>query len=147
LSAAPLSVRLRPSPALAALLVSGHLLALVALWVSLDGFALTLASAGVALSAVLSAGDAMKRRAGSPIELELKPDGRAAWRDRRGGWHDAELGGGGYVSLGLILVPLSGAGGQRKWIVVPADAADPEERRRLRVWLRWRSGDGAPAGE
>ena len=140
MSAALITVRLRPSPALAFLLVSSHLLALVALWASLDGLALTLTSTGVALSAALTAGDAMQRWAGSPTDLELRPGGGAAWRDRRGRWHEAMLARGSYVSVWLTLVPLSTMGRRRKWIVVMPDAAGAEERRRLRTWLRWGSG-------
>jgi hypothetical protein len=147
LSAAPISVHLRPSPALTFLLVSIHLLAFVALWVSLDGLALTLASFGVMLSAALTAGDAMQRWAGSPTELELRPAGGAAWRDKRGRWHEAELARGSYVSAWLTLVPLAGMGRRRKWIVVMPDAAGAEERRRLRTWLRWRAGKLGRADE
>ena len=147
MSAVTLTLRLRPSPFLALLLVLGHLLALFALVVSLDGLPLALASAGAMLSAALSAAEAMQLRRDSPIEIDLKSDGRASWRDRRGRWHDGELATGGYASPWLILVPLAGQGWRRKWIVVAADAASAEDRRRLRVWMRWRQGKTGPAVE
>lgn len=136
----PLSVRLRPSPVLAFLLVIGHLLGLLALAVSLDGIAFVLAAAGLVLSAIRTAGEALQRWADSAIELDLREGGRAAWRDRRGRWYETSLARGGYVSPRLIIVPLAGSGWRRKWIVIPPDAASRDDRRRLRAWLRWRPG-------
>ena len=147
MNTAPHSVRLGPSPALAAALIIGHLLGLLALAVSLDGIALMLASAGLALSAIRTAGEALQRWSDSASELELREGGRAAWRDRRGRWHETSIARGGYVSPWLIIVPLAGSAWRRNWIVIPADAASPDDRRRLRVWLRWRPGKNTPAGE
>ena len=147
MNSAPLSVCLRPSPVLAVLLIVGHLLGLLALAVSLDGFAFVLGAAGVALSAIVTAAEALQRRAESPLELELREDGRGAWRDRRGRWHETSLTSGAYVSQWLIIVALAGPGWRRKWIVVAPDAASGDDRRRLRVWLRWRPGKKAPDTE
>ena len=147
MSAAPLSLHLGPSRVLALLLVLVHLLALLALAVSLDGLPLVLASAGATLSAALTAAEAMQQRANSPTEIDLKSDGRAAWRNARGRWHEGELAKGGFASTWLILVPLSGPGWRRKWVVVGPDAASADDRRRLRVWLRWRHGRADPAAE
>ena len=147
MNSAPLSIRLRPSPILAFALIAGHLLGLLALAVSLDGLALALAAAGLVLSAIRTAGDAFQRWADSPVELELREGGRAAWRDRPGRWHQTSIAQGGFVSPWLIIVPLAGSRWRRKWIVLPPDAASHEDRRRLRVWLRWRPGKDAPADE
>ena len=140
----PLSVRLRPSPVLAFLLIIGHLLGILALAVSLDGFALVLAEAGLVLSAIWAAGEACQRWADSAFELDLREGGHAAWRDRRGQWHQTSVAGGGYVSPWLIIVPMAGSGWRRKWIVIAPDAASRDDRRRLRVWLRWRPGKNTP---
>ena len=140
----PSKLRLRPSPVLAFLLITGHLLALLALAVSLDGLALVLVAAGLVLSAIRTAGEAFQRWADSPFELDLREGGHAAWRDRRGRWHETSISGGGYVSPWLIVVPLAGSGRRRKWIVIPPDAASRDDRRRLRVWLRWRPGKNTP---
>jgi hypothetical protein len=138
------SVRLHPSPALAFLLLLGHLLGLLAIFVTLDGLALLLAAGGVAVSCGWAIGAVMLRSADSPIELQLKADGRAAWRDRSGRWHESASAGGAYVSPWLVLVALSGPDLRRKWVVVAGDSASAEERRQLRVWLRWQPGGGAP---
>jgi hypothetical protein len=147
LNSAPLSVRLRPSPVLAFLLIAGHALGLLALALSLDGLALALAAAGVMLSAVRTAGEALRIWPDSPSEMELREGGRAAWRDRTGRWHETTVAGGGYVSAWLIVVALAGSGRWRKWIVIAPDGASPDGRRRLRVWLRWRAGKNAPRPE
>jgi hypothetical protein len=147
LNSAPLSILLRPSPVLAFLLIIGHLLGALALAVSLDGFALALAVAGLVLSAIRTAGEAFKSWADSPFELEIREGGHAAWRDKGGRWHETSITSGGYVSPWLIIVPLAGSGWKRKWIVIPPDAASRDDRRRLRVWLRWRPGKNTPADE
>jgi hypothetical protein len=147
LNSAPLSVRLRPSPVLAILLIAGHLLGFLSLAVSLEGTALALAAAGVALSGFRTAGEALLRWADSPCEIELRGGGGAAWRDRHGRWHQTSVASGGYVSPWLIIVPLAGSGWRRKWIVVAPDAASRDDRRRLRAWLRWRHGKIAPDPE
>ena len=147
MNSAPLSVCLRPSPVLAVLLIVGHLLGLLALAVSLDGLALVLGAAGVVFSAIGTAAEALQRRADSAFELELREGGHGAWRDGRGRWRETSIAGGGYVSPWLIIVPLAGSGWRRKWIVIPPDAASRDDRRRLRVWLRWRPGKKAPDTE
>jgi len=140
LSQAPLSVHLGPSPVLAALIIVVHILAGFALSVSLEGPALALALAGVGFSALRAAGDALRRWPDSALAIELREDGRAAWRDRRERWHEAAIGGGGYASPWLIVVPLAAPGHGRKWIVVGPDAASDSDRRSLRSWLLWRRG-------
>ena len=147
MNSAPLSVCLRPSPVLAVLLIVGHLLGLLVLAVSLDGLALVLGAAGVVWSAIGTAAGALQRRADSAFELELRDGGRGAWLDGRGRWHETSLASGGYVSQWLIIVALAGPGWRRKWIVVAPDAASGDDRRRLRVWLRWRPGKNTPDTE
>ncbi len=98
-------------------------------------------------SAVWTVGEAFQRWADSPCELELRDDGDAAWRDRHGHWHQTSVASGGYVSPWLIVVPVAGSGWRRKWIVILPDAASRDDRRRLRVWLRWRPGKNTPDGE
>lgn len=147
MNSAPLAVRLRPSPVLAFLLIIGHLLGLLALAVSLDGLALVLTAAGVGLSAIRTTGEAFQWWADSPLELELRDDGRGAWRDRRGRRYESAIASGGYVSPWLIVVPLARSGWRQKWLVILPDAASPEDRRRVRVWLRWRPGKISPDGK
>ena len=145
--APPLSVRLRPSPVLASLLGIVHALALYAASVTLEAWPLGFAAAGLTLSALGTIGEALLRWRDSATRIELREDGRLAWQDRRGGWHESELADGGYVSPWLIIIPLAGSDHRRKWVVIVPDAASGEERRRLRAWLRWRRTTNTPGGE
>ena len=105
---------------------------------ALDGLPLFLAAAGVTLSGAYTIGQALQLYGRIPAEFRLGEDGSVAWRDRRGGWRDARLGPGVFVSTWLILLPLIDGAGRRTWIIVAADAAGKDDHRRLRVWLRWR---------
>jgi hypothetical protein len=143
----PLSARLRPSPVLASLLIIVHALALYAAGVTLEAWSLGFAVAGLTLSALGTIGDALLRWRDSVTGIELREDGRLAWQDRHGHWHETELADGGYVSPWLIIVPLVGSGHRHKWVVIAPDAASGEERRRLRAWLRWRRATNTPGDE
>jgi len=112
-------------------------LGIVAAWLSLSGGPLYLTAAGIAISGAASLAHAVHRSAAAAECLELHPDGRAAWRDRRGRWHDTRLGADQFVSDWLVVVCLARSMLRRKWIVVLPDSAASEQFRRLRVWLRW----------
>jgi hypothetical protein len=155
---------LQSSRILAALLALLHLFALFSAAVSLEGWPLVLVEAGVCLSALGAIGEALQRWPDSTLELELHEDGRAAWRDRRGVWHEGNLRNSNYVSSWLMIVALAfpaaspeartgphgpvslwsfarafGWPARRRLLVLLSDAAAPEDLRKLRVWLRWRA--------
>jgi len=200
---ATLRFPLQSSRILAVLLALLHFFALFSAAASLEGWPLVLVEAGVGLSAVGAIGEALQRWPDSALELELHEDGRAAWRDRRGIWHEGKLRNSSYVSSWLLIVALavpeatrercaseraqrtrrnapaslcSCAGtaaspatrercaseraqrtcrnalaylcsflgkaaspAPRRLLVLLSDAASPEDLRKLRVWLRWRS--------
>jgi hypothetical protein len=137
-----LRLDLKPSPRLAALLGAAHFLALAAAWASLSGWPLAAVVAGILVSAAASLAEALHRAGRAAVSVELHEDGRAAWQDSRGGWHEARLGGGHFVAAGLVVMGLNRKNG-RKWIVILPDSAPQEDLRRLRVWLRWRRAPGA----
>lgn len=136
---AALRIPLQSSPILAALLALLHALALLSAGVSLEGLPLAVAGAGVCLSAAGSLGEALRRWPRSALEMELRDDGGAAWRDRRGAWHEGKIAGPNYVSSWLLIAALASPGGHRRLLVLLPDAADPEDLRKLRLWLRWRA--------
>ena len=136
---AALRIPLQSSPTLASLLALLHILALFSATVSLEGWPLALAGAGVCLSAAGSIGDALRRWPRSALELELCDDGGAAWRDRRGAWHQGRIAGPSYVSSWLLIAPLSSPGERRRLLVLMPDSAEREDLRKLRLWLRWRA--------
>lgn len=145
---ATLRFPLQSSRILAVLLAFLHLFALFSAAVSLEGWPLILVEAGVCLSAVGAIGEALQRWPGSALELELHEDGSAAWRDRRGIWHEGKLCNSSYVSSWLLIVALAVPGAPRRPLVLLADAAAPEDLRKLRVWLRWRTvSQNTPDGQ
>jgi hypothetical protein len=135
---ATLKIDIRPSLILSSALSALHFLALAAAWVSLTGWAQYLVVSGVLLSGAATLGSVLQLLPAAVMSLELHADGRASWRDRRGGWHQGGLGGGHYVSWVLVVVGLRPAERRIRRLVLAADSAPPEDMRRLRVWLRWR---------
>ncbi len=77
------------------------------------------------------------------VSLELRADGHASWRDRNGEWHEGRLGADHFVSTALVVMGLDQIERGRKWVVLMADSASPEELRRLRIRLRWSDEAGS----
>lgn len=95
----------------------------------------------IALSLVyFMARDAALHASRSIVALELGEQGEIACQTRNGAWLHCELLGSSYVSPGMTVVNLRprGWGGYRRVILVP-DNVDPDDFRRVRAWLRWRS--------
>ena len=137
-----LTLEPRPSPILLGVGGSAHILAGVAvvvsglaLWIKVSlivGIALALGRFGWRY------GD--RRGRGFIARVELL-DG--AWRLETGDGmsHRAGLTSG-YAHPGIVILNFRLAGGGRRSLALPSDAAEPEALRRLRVWLRTRrSGD------
>lgn len=87
--------------------------------------------------------DAALHAAHSIVALELREDGAIACQTRRGEWLDCDLLGSSYVSPHMTIVNLRPRGSwrMRRVILVP-DNIDPRDFRRLRMWLRWKNGEG-----
>jgi hypothetical protein len=139
-----LRVELRPSSRLAGVLALAHLGAFAAAVISLHGWSLALVAAGILLSAAVTLASALHASASTACGLDLRGDGRCAWRDRGGRWHDAEDGRRHFVSPWLIVVSLRTKPRRSKWIAVLPDSSDSESLRRLRVWLHG-ARDQAPS--
>jgi len=132
-----LRVELRHSFQLAGLLSVAHVLALGSAWISLAGWPLYLVIAGVSISAASCFTETFHRSTDTVTALELHAEGRAAWRDRDGNWHECRLRRDNFVSVPLIVIGLAQSKPNRRWIVLLPDSAPADELRRLRVWLRW----------
>ena len=144
-AAETLRIDLKPSRRLACLLGFFHAVAIVSACISLSGWAQYLVAGGVLLSAVGCLAQALLRVPAAAVSLELRPDGSASWRDRRGAWREGRLEGGQLVWPALIILGLRQSRPSRKWIVLMPDSARADELRRLRVWLRWQPEPG-PVG-
>jgi hypothetical protein len=144
-----IAVALRPSAIVSAALVGSHAAALGALLASgLPGWVVACAAAGLGLSLWRAMWrHALLRAPRSVVRLQLRDDGtvNAEFRDgssRLAGVHPAS------TVLGFLTVALLSEPG-RRWatpVVIAGDSADPDDLRRLRVWLRFRAGFSAEAG-
>ena len=132
-----LRVEIRRSFQLAGLLSLAHVLALVAAWISLAGWPLYLVIAGILVSAAYFFTGNFHRSAGAATAFELHTEGRAAWRDRDGNWHECRPRRDSFVSVPLIVMGVDQSEQNRQWIVLLSDSAPADELRRLRVRLRW----------
>ena len=112
--------------------------ALACAWISLPQLAFLLLAAGILLAWAWHVARALQWGKSVPRTLELNAKGGARCRDGTGQWQEAEILPGSYVSGWLIVVILGAGGRRRRSLVLLPDAAEAEELRRLRVWLRWR---------
>jgi hypothetical protein len=139
---ATLKIDIQPSLILAGVLGAVHILALAAAWLSLAGWAAHVVASGVLFSGAASLAKVLQLIPAAVVSLVLHADGRAAWRDRGGVWHEGRYGGEHYVSPALVVVQLRPSERRVRRLVLASDSAPAEDLRRLRVWLRWR-GDTA----
>ena len=133
-----LRVSLKPSFRLALCLTLVSAAGIACAWVSLPLTAFVPLALGIALAWAVHAAAALQFGARAARALELDAQGEARIQDGRGAWRAARLLPGGYVSSWLVVLALE-ANGSRRSLVLLGDAAEREELRRLRVWLRWRS--------
>jgi hypothetical protein len=141
-----LRIDLAPSHRLAVLLGVAHCLAIVATWLSLSGWSLRFSLLGIVISGVACLAGALHLLSSSAVRLQLDARGRAAWRDRRGEWHEAQLGSDRFVSTQFVAVCLFRPMLRRKWVVILPDSTSSDQFRQLRVWLRWH-GKPSPEAE
>ncbi|MEK7360902.1 MAG: protein YgfX [Pseudomonadota bacterium] len=139
---ANLTVGLRPSRvlALALTLIAGA--ALACAWISLPALALPPVAAGIALAWASHFAQALQLGNRGARSLELGALGHARWQDGAGQWREAEILTNSYTSDWLVVVNLGGSDQSRLALVLLPDCAAADELRRLRVWLRWRLGQG-----
>lgn len=140
----PIAIHLRASWRLTLLLGVAAGAAILSLW----PLALPL-PVKIVLGAAVAAGfllhlwrDALRRLPGSVVTVELADDG-CVLTDRAGRVRRGTLRGDSFVSSFLTVVNCRLPGRPRRVsVVILPDAADAEEFRRLRVWLRWKGGRG-----
>ena len=137
-----LRIGLAPSHSLAALLVIVHLvagacvLAFVPAW-----WAVAILAAALCASLVFRLRrDALRLPGDAVIEVTLRDHGRCELLTRGGAVLEGTVAGSSFVSALFMVVNVRLDGGRRlRSVVVMPDCAAAEERRRLRVWLRYRA--------
>lgn len=138
-------IQVAPSVLIAIAVSLVHLAAAGVLWlVPIPVLGKAVFAFAIAISLVFfMARDAALHAAHSIVVLELGEGGEIACQTRRGEWLECELLGSSYVSPQMTVVNLRPRGGwrTRRVILVP-DNVDPRDFRRLRMWLRWKGGEG-----
>jgi toxin CptA len=142
-----LRIAIAPSPLLAVLLVIVHLIAGACVLILLPAW-----WAAAILIAVLCASlifhlrcDALRLSGDAVIEVTLRERGRCELLTRGGAVLEGTVAGSSFVSalFTVINVRLDGGRKLRSTVVMP-DSVPAEERRRLRVWLRYRAHPEMP---
>ena len=137
-----LRIGIAPSPALAVLLGIAHLgagacvIAFLPAW-----WAVAVLVTALCTSLVLHLRrDALRSSADAVIEVTLRDHGRCELLTRGGTVLEGTVAGSSFVSalFTVVNVRLDGQRRLRSVVVMP-DCAATEERRRLRVWLRYRA--------
>lgn len=135
-----------PSMMLAVVLGVAHLAAAALLWiVPMPGAGKALLALAICVSLIyFLARDALLHAAHAIVALDVRDDGTVSLQTRRGEWIDCDVLDSSYVAARLTVVNFRprGGGAARHLVLVP-DNVDPRDFRRLRMWLRWKRGDGA----
>jgi toxin CptA len=142
-----LRIGIAPSPSLAALLVIVHLIAGACVLAFLPAWwAVAILITALCASLVFHLRrDALRLSRDAAIEVTLRDQGRCELLTRGGAVLDGTVAGSSFVSalFTVVNVRLDGGRGLRSVVVMP-DCATAEERRRLRVWLRYRAQPEMP---
>jgi toxin CptA len=138
-------IAIAPSMMLAIALGAVHLAAAALLWIvpvpDLGKAVFTLA---ICISLVyFLARDALLHAPHAIVALDVRDDGTVSLQTRSGEWIECDVLDSSYVAPRLTVVNFRPRGGQgaRHLVLVP-DNVDPRDYRRLRMWLRWKRGDG-----
>src|SRR5258708_24263360 len=135
-AASTLQLDLKPSLKLAGWLLLAHVLALAAAWVSLAGWPRVLVGFGILLSCAGCLAEVLQRSSRAAVSLELREDGGASWRDRRGRWHEGSVCSDHFVSAALVVLGLDLTRRGRKRVVLLGDFTPPQDLPRPPALLR-----------
>ena len=136
-----LRIAIAPSLSLAALLAMVHIIAGACVFAVLPAWwAVGILTAALCTSLVFhSRRDALRLSGDAVIEVTLGEHGRCELLTRAGAVLEGTVAGSSFVSPWFTVVNVRLEGGRRlRSVVVMPDCAEAEERRRLRVWLRYR---------
>lgn len=142
-----LRIGIAPSPSLAVLLVIAHLIAGACVLIFLPAWwaAVILTAAPCASLIFHLRRDALRLSGDAVIEVTLWDYGRCELLTRSGAVLEGKVAGSSFVSGLFTVVNVRLDGGRRlRSVVVMPDCAEAEDRRRLRVWLRYRAHPEMP---
>ena len=142
-----LRIRIAASPSLAVLLVIGHLVAGVCVVAFLPAWL----AAAILIPALCASlvfhlrRDALRLSDDAVMELTLRDQGQCELLTRGGAMLDGTIADSSFISplFTVVNVRLDNSGRLRSVLVMP-DCAQADDRRRLRVWLRYRAQPELP---
>jgi hypothetical protein len=143
-----LRIGIDPSPLLAVLLVIVHLIAGACVLIFLPAWwAAAILTAALCASLVFHLRrDALRLSGDAVIEVTLRDRGRCRLLTCGGAVLEGTVAGSSFVSGLFTVVNIRLDGGRKlRSVAVMPDSAPAEERRRLRVWLRYRAHPEMPA--
>lgn len=139
-------ISVAPSVLIAFAISAVHLPAAALLWLlPLPVIVQATLTMACAISLIFFMGrDAALHAPGSIISLELKESGAIACQTRNGDWVECELLGSTFVSPQMTVINLRPRGWRRsRAVILVPDNVHPRDFRRLRIWLRWKGGEGS----
>jgi hypothetical protein len=142
-----LRIAIAPSRSLAALLAIVHLIAGACVFAVLPAWwAVAILTGALCISLVLHLRrDALRLSGDAVIEVALREHGHCELLTRDGAVLEGTVAGSSFVSSWFTVVNVRLEGGRRlRSVVVMPDCAAAEERRQLRVWLRYRAQPETP---
>ncbi len=141
-----LRISIAPSPTLATLLVVVHLIAGTCVFVFLPAWwAVAILTTALCASLVFHLRhDALRLSNDAVIEVTLRDQGRCELLTRGGAVIEGTVAGSSFVSGWFTVVNVRDGGRRLQSVVVMPDCAAAEDRRRLRVWLRYRAHPEMP---
>lgn len=143
-----LSIRLRASPVLAALILSAHAAAAGAIFQVLPALQAAACAALLAILALLVVRQsALLRSSNSPCSLEFSRDAGLRIGLRGGAEIVGKVSPRRYVSRWLVVLRLSPSASGRRTILVARDMLPAGEFRHVRMWALWGEVPAGPAGE
>ena len=142
-----LRIRIAASPSLAVLLAFVHLVAGVCVVAFVPAWwAVSILIAALCASLVFHLRrDALRLSGDAVMEVTLRAQGRCELLTRGGALLGGTVAGSSFISqlFTVVNVRLDDSGRLRSVVVMP-DCAEAEDRRRLRVWLRYRAQPEMP---
>jgi toxin CptA len=137
-------VSLRPSRALAAVILVAHGAAVVAATAALPWLPALIVGLGLVVSGVHHVRIALHRSALAIAGLEFSSDGRLALASPGGEWRAATLTSAVVPAAWLAVLTARDDIGRRRAVVILPDAIEHDTFRKLRVWLLWRNAAVPP---
>jgi len=142
-----LSLRLRPSSALAWLLTAAYALAAAAVWLAPLAAVWSLAASLILVGALARdlRRHAWQTAAAAVVALDLREDCSVTAHSLEGGSREYQVARGTFVAPFLTVLGLKGEGRPRaRFVLIVPGSLDADSFRRMRVWLRCRC-DGRSA--